>query len=266
MKLPRTTTGKYNVEAVAKALDILEAFGSSEELTLNDICLRAGLSKSRAFRLLFTLAERGYIDRSPGGSRYQLGTRLFERASLMRRDIRQLARPFMRKIQEQFNETVNLSVLNNGEVLYIDILESSRAFRMAATVGCRMPAHLTAMGKAMLAYLPAENPASPECALVSGLGRRERQVLKRELAVVRRRGYAIDKEQNERGVACVGAAVLDASGRPAAAVSVSGPAYRILAGKKDIAEALVAVCRSISKSLGFSDASHLAGPALFGSH
>jgi IclR family acetate operon transcriptional repressor len=180
----------------------------------------------------------------------------------MRRDIKHLARPFMRKIQEQFNETVNLSVLSGGEVLYIDILESSRPFRMAATVGCRMPAHLTAMGKAMLAYLPAEHPSSPEHALVSGLTRTQRQILERELTAVRRRGYAIDNEQNERGVACVGVAIFDSSGRPAAAMSVSGPAYRVLAAKKDIAQALAAACRSISKSLGFSDAPHLGGSAL----
>ncbi|MBZ5497386.1 MAG: IclR family transcriptional regulator [Acidobacteriia bacterium] len=265
MKLPRTTIGKYKVEAVAKALDVLEVFSGSEELALNEICRRVGLSKSRTFRLLHTLAERGYIDRCADGSRYRLGAKLFERASNLRRDLKQLAQPFMRRLHERFNETVNLGVLSDEEVLYIDILETSRPFRMTATVGCRMPASLTAMGKAMLARLPRENPGAPDARPASGLHRSQRRMLKQELARVRRRGYAVDNEQNERGVACIGAAILDAAGRPVAALSVSGPAYRILAEKKNLAPGVVAACRGISQSLGFSAGAGMAKPKSLGS-
>jgi DNA-binding IclR family transcriptional regulator len=248
MKLPRTTTGKYSVEAVARALDVLEAF-SSDDLTLNEISRRAGLNKSRAFRLLQTLAERGYVDRCEDGMRYQLGVRLFERAANVRRDLKQVAQPFMRTLHKRFNETVNLGVLNSGDVLYIDILESSRPFRMAATVGCRMRAHRTALGKALLAHLP-EN-SSGEQARVSGISAAQRQALTRELALVRNRGFAVDEEQNEPGVACIGAPVFDATGGAIAAISVSGPAHRIHAKDGSIARAVVAACCSVSKSLGF---------------
>jgi DNA-binding IclR family transcriptional regulator len=95
MRLPRTTVGKYSVAAVAKAPDILEVFSSRAELTLNEISRRVGLNKSRTFRLLHTLGERGYIDRRADGSRYQLGVKPCKRASHVRRDIKQLARPFM---------------------------------------------------------------------------------------------------------------------------------------------------------------------------
>ena len=252
MKLPRTTIGKYSVEAVAKALDILGVFDGSEQLALNEISRRVQLNKSRTFRLLHTLAERGYVDRSPDASRYQLGVKLFERAANVRRDVKQLARPFMQSLHDSFNETVNLGVLNQGNVLYIDILESSRPFRMAATVGCRMPVHLTSMGKAMLANLAAETRARPRHLRPAGSRRKQVQIPQRELDLVRDQGYAIDNQENEPGVACIGAAILDETGRPVAALSVSGPAHRILGVKKDIAQAVATSCRNISKSLGFN--------------
>jgi DNA-binding IclR family transcriptional regulator len=254
MKLARTTTGKYNVEAVSKALDLLEVFSGPEGLALNEISQRAGISKTRAFRLLHTLAGRGYVDRCADGMRYQLGTKLFERAAQVRRDVKQLANPFMRKLHDQFNETVNLGVLNNGDVLYIDILESLRPFRMMATIGCRMPVHVTAMGKAILANMNEEDLKSSGFAPISRLRPAARQDLFHELELVRKRGFAIDNEENEPGVACVGAAILDAAGHPLAAMSISGPNYRILTAKKDLAVAVVAACHSISLSLGFQAA------------
>src|SRR5512135_1219327 len=170
MKIARTTSGKYVVEAVAKALDILEVFSNSEGLTLNEISQRVGLNKSRTFRLLYTLAERGYVVRSSDGLRYSLGVKLLERASNVHRNVKDVARPVMLELQERFNETVNLSVLDDsGNVLYLDIAESSRPFRMTATVGCRMPAHITSMGKAMLAYMQIDDPASPGAPKIAGL-------------------------------------------------------------------------------------------------
>jgi DNA-binding IclR family transcriptional regulator len=254
MRVARTTTGKYIVEAVAKALDILESFNSSEGLSLNEISQRVGLNKSRTFRLLHTLAARGYVERNGDGSRYKLGVRLFERASHVRRDIKDVAREFMLELHERFNETVNLGVLDSGQVMYLDILQSSRPFRMAATEGCRMPTHVTSMGKAILAHLSLEDPMSPAHAFVAKLSRPRLQALRRELEVVRRRGYAMDNEENEPGVACIGASILNANGLPVAAISVSGPVHRILGKEKQIAAAVVTACQGVSRSFGFETA------------
>src|SRR5512146_778566 len=151
MKVPRTTPGKYVVEAVFKAIDVLEAFQGSEVLTLNQVSQRVGLNRSRTFRLLHTLAERGYVERNEEGTSYRLGIRLFERAANVRRDVKDVARPMMLELRQRFNEMVNLGLLEDGHVLYLEIVQSSRPFRMSATVGCRMPAHHTSMGKAILA-------------------------------------------------------------------------------------------------------------------
>jgi IclR family transcriptional regulator, KDG regulon repressor len=255
MKLARTTTRKYSVEAVIKALDLLDAFSGGEELTLQELCGRAAMNKTRAFRLLHTLAERGYVERCAESLRYRLGARLCERAAHVRGDIKQLAHPFMRRLHEHFNETVNLGVLHNDEVLYIDILETSRPFRMMASIGCRMPAHVTAMGKAMLAHLCSIDAEGSVNNVMANLQPVARQALQRELERVRRLGFALDNEENEPGVACIGAAILDASGRPLAAMSISGPSYRIVSGKKNLVPEIVDACRGISRGLGWQGGS-----------
>jgi len=251
MKIARTTSGKYVVDAVAKALDLLEVFDGSDGLSLNEISGRVGLNKSRTFRLLHTLAERGYVERSADGTQYTLGIKLFELSVHVRRDIKDIARPLMLELRERFNEMVNLSVLDEGNVLYLQIVESARPFRMSATVGCRMTACQTSMGKAMLAFLGADDSRSPYFFYLAKLPRQRLQAVRRELELARRRGYAVDNEENEPGVACIGAPVLDESGRAIAAMSVSGPKHRILEAESKIASALISACKGLSKKLGY---------------
>lgn len=252
MKVARTTTGKYVVEAVAKALDVLDVFETSETLTLNEISKRVALNKSRTFRLLHTLAERGYVERCADGTQYKLGLKLLERAAGIDRNLKQLARGRMLELQERFNETVNLGVLDDyKDVLFLDIVETSRPFRMTATVGCRIPTHRTALGKAMLALFDMDDPRSPNRVIVEKLGERCLRSLNRELEQIRQRGYAIDNEECEPGVGCLGAAIRDAHGVPVAAISVAGPVHRILSNEKKIASALLAACREVSGYLGY---------------
>jgi DNA-binding IclR family transcriptional regulator len=251
MKNARTTTGKYVVDAVAKALDVLGCFNGSEGLSLNEISRRVGLNKSRTFRLLCTLRERGYIERNADGTLYRLGMKLFERASNLHRDLRDVARDFMLDLSHSFNETVNLGILDGGHVLYLDIVEASRPFRMGATVGCRMPAHQTSMGKALCAYMGANSPGSPLATAVGGLSKKGAQQFQHELELVQRRGYAIDDEENEPGVGCIGAPIFNALGIPIAAISVSGPVRRIVQHEKSMAAAVVAACAGVSKRLGY---------------
>lgn len=249
MKLPKESDDKYIVEAVVKALDVLEAFNDSEELQLSEVSKRVSLNKSRAFRLLYTLCERGYVERASDGHRYRLGLKLFEHASNLRRDVKQVAQPYMRRLQQRFNETVNLAVLHNGEVLYIDLLESSRPFRMSAMVGSRMPIANTSLGKALMAYA-----AEHELDLVfDTLTPPELRKLRAEMEIVRRRGYATDQEENEPGVSCIGAAIVNEAGASVGALSVSGPSVRIQKQEREIGSTLAATCKEISRQLGFAE-------------
>ncbi len=233
MKAKRTTANKYVVDAVARALDVLEGFKDSEEVSLRDISKRAGLNKSRAFRLLYTLSERGYVERTMDGQRYKLGLKLFEHATKFRRDLKRIAQPFMRQLHVRFNETINLAVLHNGEVLYVELLESSRPFRMSAMIGSRMPIHSTALGKAMLAHSPGHEIT----AFLDQLAPPPSRKLKKELA-------------------CIGAPILDLTGSAIAAMSLSGPVGRVLKQEKEIGATLIGFCREISRYMGF-----VGGPA-----
>lgn len=259
MKYRRTTSGKYAVEAVLKAFEVLESFNGSEELTLNQIAQRVRINKSRTFRLLHTMAERGYVERSEDGSRYRLGMKLFERATNVHRDIKEIARNAMLELSEKFNEAVNLGVVEGNHVVYMDIVEASRPFRTAATVGCRMPTHLTALGKAILAFQTAEDPNSLVANVLAGMPTQQAQLFQRELEQIRRRGYAIDDEENEPGVGCIGAPVFDSTGHTIAAISVSGSAHRILTHSKLIAQSVTAACDSVSRGLGYTGLSSAAG-------
>ncbi len=248
MKVPKEADEKYVVEAVVKALDVLEAFQDSEELPLKEISRRVALNKSRAFRLLYTLCERGYVERGSDGQRYKLGVKLFAQASNLRRDVKQVAQPYMRQLLLRFNETINLAVIHKGEVLYVDLLESSRAFRMSAMIGSRMPIPSTSLGKALVAFAPEDELKT----LLDRLTAWEARKLKSELLIVRRRGYAVDREENEPGVACIGAAILNSAGHAVAAMSVSGPSIRMLKQERDIGSALLATCGEISKKIGYA--------------
>src|SRR5437763_16855155 len=112
VKLARTTSGKYVVEAVAKALDILDAFANCEVLTLSELSLRVRLNKSRTFRLLHTLVGRGYLARSAEGTRYRLGLKLLGRAANVLCNIKDVARFAMLDPQERVHQPANLSVLD----------------------------------------------------------------------------------------------------------------------------------------------------------
>ncbi|HEX2270649.1 MAG TPA: IclR family transcriptional regulator [Pyrinomonadaceae bacterium] len=246
---------RYTVEAVSKALDVLEVFRHSEELTLAEISERLGLNKSRVFRLLHTLVERGYVDRTVDGSRFVLGLKLLERSACVRTDLRSLCLPYMRLIHEHFNETVNLGILEHQQIVYIGSLESSRPVRMAEVVGSRSPLHSTALGKAIIAFLPEEQRNQ----LLSGLRLSrltentitDAKRLLKELQAVRRTGCAIDDRENDSDGFCIAAPVFDALGRPAAAISVSGPTDRIQENRKEISAMLVSTCNQISQRFGF---------------
>jgi len=242
---------------------VLEAFRSSEELSLAEISERVGLNKSRVFRLLHTLVDHGYVERNWDGTRYMLGLKILERAACVRMDLRQLALPYMRLIHERFNETVNLGILENQEIIYISSLESSRPIRMAEVIGSRSLLHSTALGKAIIANLPDDDLRDllSDIAFVKLTERTitDGDKLAKELRKVRRKGYAFDDRENDPEGFCIGAPIFDRRGRPLAAISVSGPAERVQGNSKEIVELLLSTCRQISEKLGFNENSKVIG-------
>src|ERR687896_1638892 len=248
-----------SVQSLERAFDLLEALSAGGELGVTELANRTGLVPSTAHRLLHTLAKRGYVSQSADSGRYLLGYKVVEVASGLERRLERLrvvARPHLEGVQRATGETVNLVVLDADRVVYVDQVEGSRQVRMFTTVGTSVPAHTTGSGKAIMAAGPPDAAAT----LYGGREPLERltahtlvtlEALEDDFLRIRRRGYAIDNEEHEEGVACVATAVFDHTGRPCAAISVSGPTARILHAKAaDLGALLVEHAAEVSAALG----------------
>lgn len=244
-------------QTVLKALDILECVADADRpLSAAEAAKRCEVSRPTAYRLLSTLVTRRYVAQVEG-SAYRLGTQALSLSKkvLDSIDLPDLAKPYMRQLSDVANETVHLSILDKTEILYIARVESSQSVRMTSTIGTRNKLHCTAMGKAILAFLPGSDRAK----LIEQLkltGRTtatitDRPALVEELANVRAQKFAIDNEESEEGVRCVGAPIFDRTGRVFAAVSISGPAYRLSVSRLNALSSLVIdTTNAISGHLG----------------
>lgn len=218
---------------VVKAFSILNllAHRAGSTVSLAEVAAHIGTSKSTAHRYLTTLEELGVVERD-AKDRFQLGPKLIELAGMLlaEHDLRRESEPFLLELASQTQETVHLAVPSGNEVVYLAKVESPHPIRMASRIGARMPMYSTALGKAILAHLPPERvqeivdagipPRTPHT--VSSA-----EALRAELAKVQAQGFALDDQENELGVRCVGAPVFDYSGEVVGAVSVSGPAHRL---------------------------------------
>ena len=223
----------YDVAVLQKALDLLEVLAEQPDLGLSELSEKTGASKASTYRMLSTLESRGFVVKRGDTRKYAPGVQLvaLSCAVVARLDLVKAARPYLEELQRTSNETVNLGILADAQVLYVDILESDRGLRMAAHVGARDALHSTALGKAILSAVPTAEarvlldgyrrlPATPRTIVAL-------DALMSELAETADRGYSIDDEENEAGARCVGVPIRDLSGRAIGALSLSGPSTRI---------------------------------------
>jgi len=221
---------------------------------LKQLAAETRLHPSTAHRILAVLVDSRLVDRIEPGT-YRLGIRLLELGNLvrLRLSVRQEALPHMQRLHEELHETVNLSVRQADEVVYVERVSSnSPMMRVVQIVGTRIPLHVTAVGKVFLA---ADGPeAAIAYAERAGLARMtdstiaDSERLAEELSQVRAQGYAIDREEAEKGVACIGAGILDDEGRLVAGLSVSAPADRLqLAWATQVRE----TAQAISRAMGY---------------
>lgn len=224
------------VQALDRALDVLEALGEAGDLGVSEVATRTGLVLSTAHRLLAGLADRGYVRQAGSHGRYALGFKVLELAGGIQARtaaLRAVARLHLEGVREETSETTNLVILDRDRVVYVDQVPGLHNVRMFTQIGSSALAHSTASGKAILAGRPAE--------LVAKLYPHDREPLERltprtqtslaslssDFARIRRRGYAIDNEEHEEGVSCVAAPVFT-GGVAFAAISISAPTTRIV--------------------------------------
>lgn len=246
----------YQLQSLDRAVAVLELLAESDTpLALADICELMKVHKSTAHRSLMVLERSALIERTRD-NRFRLGLKLYElgNRAVEQIDLRERIRPHFRHLASQLGETVHLGVLQKSSVIYLEKIEPNRRVCMSSKTGSSNPAYCTSMGKAMLAFLPEDLLEQTISKIkfvrytTKTIGSREE--LLKSLGRIRRRGYAIDDEEIEIGVRCVGAPVFDDNHFPIAAVSISGPSARIrLQNLPVIAEHLLRCCDDISSSL-----------------
>ena len=214
-------------QSLGRALQILVSLGEGER-SLDQLATELGVHKTTVLRLLRTMEAERFVRRDDA-HRYRLGSRLFALADVAREQhvVRDVAAPHLRQLNQSTGQTVHLAAWENGEVVYIDKLDSVRSVRMYSHVGVPAALHCTAVGKVLLAAQPKRQRE----ALMASLDYHaftpntitDADTLRDELDGVRERGWAQDKAEHESFINCIGAPVKDRDGRIVGAVSVSVP-------------------------------------------
>jgi IclR family acetate operon transcriptional repressor len=244
---------------VAKALAVMDALAAQSEqgIGLADLSLQLHMPKSTVHRYLATLTQLGLAERR-GDDRFRLGTKVIELAGsfLANSDLRNESQAELDALSAQTDETVHLAVPSGTEVVYIAKVESKHALRMYSYIGARLPMYCTALGKAILSFGPPQRtrevlarklePRTPRTITSP-------EALLAELETIRAQGYALDDEENELGIRCVSAPILDYTRLAIAAMSISGPSNRV--DRRRCVELAPLVCEAaqqVSRRMGYA--------------
>jgi len=254
--------GKPNqlVKSVDRALNILEVVSQSKEpLGVTELSNKMDLNKSTVYRMLNTLQYRGYIAQDNENDKYTTGLKLFELGSLVinELDLRKTSISYLEDLMKLTGETVHLGILDDGEVIYIEKVESSETIRMHSKIGKRVYAHNTSLGKILLAYSDEEVmenilnnkglPKTTENTII------KQNKFKKHLQQVKEQGYAVDNEESEKGINCIAGPIFDHKGEITAAFSISVPKIRLNVDiTKKYGDLILEYSKRISEALGYN--------------
>lgn len=247
------------VQSVERALSIIEEISKYENgLRITDISNELDLHISTTHRLLNTLIHMGYVHQDPETNKYELTLKLFEigNRKLTNMDILDVAKPYAEELMKDVNEVVHIVVRDGDEIVYIDKVEANNVISMSSNIGKRSPMYCTSVGKAILAEMSIHDANKildrteyiqyTEHTLVN------KQEVLNEIIEVQKKGYAVDNEENERGVRCVGSVIFDRDGNAIGAISISGPAFRVKEENMDsLGETVKTYANLISREMGY---------------
>jgi IclR family acetate operon transcriptional repressor len=229
----------YLIESVDSALRLLHMFLVSERIRVSEAATQLGVAASTAHRLLAMLQYHGFVAQDRRTHEYLAGPDLvrFGLAAAKQVDFRELARPVLETLSAAVNETVHLGIMQARNVLYIESIEGTRVLRIGSRSGASIPLHCVSMGKALLARLPRErfHELYPEEQLPTLTERSvaTKSELTKQLAVIRKRGYAISSSESEDGVTSVAMAVFNEKGELRGAMSIAAPTTRAVQQRID---------------------------------
>lgn len=245
---------KSAIQVIDRMSSLLDAVARyPEPVSLKILAAETGLHSSTAHRILDAMGVNGFIERDAGG-KYQLGRKLLRLGSRVHAtsDLRTLALPVMRRLRDELNETVNLTLREGDEVVYVEKATPNRMMHVQQLIGSRAPLHVTAVGKLMLAMEGEEECRNyAQRTNLPAYTRNTINKLPKLLAESKRlcaQGYAYDDEEAEIGVGCIGTLIHDASGNIVAGLSVSAPIER---RKSEWINNLAKAAKEISEALGY---------------
>jgi len=246
------------VQSLVRALRLLqEVADAGDGITLTEVANRVGLPVSSAHRLLSTLQLEGFVRFDGERTLWFVGVKAFTvgNAFLRARDLVQVARPYMRGLMEQCDETVNLAVEDGGQIIYLAQIECRQMMRALASPGARVPMHSSAVGKVLLAYMnpllqqPLLDRMKLERFTANTITGRERFL--RTLAEIRAQGYGFDDEEHAVGLRCVAAPIFNEAREAIAGISLSGPAARVTDKRfRELAGLVQRTARVITREFG----------------
>jgi DNA-binding IclR family transcriptional regulator len=250
---------QYSVPSIERALSVLQCLGHSKRgFSISEIGRRLKIPKSSAHLILTTLERRGFLQRNTQTGRYHFGLQLLSlsRSALENLDLREEARPFLRDLMEETGLTVHMAVLERDEAVIIEKVEAPGLVRLASWIGRRLDVNCTGVGKALMAFLPDEELdyilKTKAFARHNSRTIISKSALRRELMLVKQSGYALDNEEDEPGVCCIGAPAFDVNGRAVAAISVAGTTSQIGSERIPIlARQVKRAAQGISARLGY---------------
>jgi len=249
---------EYAVQAVNNAIDILDLLGDTEgELSMSEIGAKLSLTRSNVNKLLATLEGFGYVEYNRYTGNFRLGVKTFQisQAYINKLNLIEISVQILTMVREKLNESVYISVLRDGNVVYLNMVETDHAVRVLPRIGNVGPAYATATGKAQLAYKSNEEI---ERLYKEGLTKvtdntiADVDELEEELEKVKKQGYAIDDEEYEMDVRCVGAPIFDFMNNVIAGISVSAPLERLSEERieKEVIPVIVDAAEKLSGKFG----------------
>ncbi len=250
---------RYLINSILRACNILKCFtGDKTHFKISDLARELHLDRSTTYRILLSLERAGFVERDEEVGTYSLGLAAFEigNAYLMQKDLIQVSNPIMADLASKAQETVHLAVLSDIEIVYVNKVDSPRTLGVMSKIGQRGPLHCTALGKTLLAYQPEGEQAKiiQKIRMTPFTSRTitSKQKLMKELRIIRKQGYALDRREIEEDVECIGSPIQNHLGNVIAAISISGPQIKIgTPRERQFIHAVVKAAALISSKMGY---------------
>jgi len=261
---PREGAG---LRTLKRGLAVLELLGTADGgYPVSEVAQRLGLPMGTTHRLLQTLLGVGYVEQDPRTRRYQLGLKILELRGATVGAMRMAAeaRPLLRDLMQRTGLLAHLAVYRGGNVVYIDRVDNPTSLTQYVPLGKRAAAHATGLGKAILAHSSEEELsaflARHEMTGFTSTTITDAGVLRRELAAIRQRGFAVDRGESHEQTRCVAAPIFDYTGRVVAAASVAGTPDDVEPRLPDLVPVVMGIARDISRRFGYRPTEELADP------